>query len=144
MTQVKLARVLDQPIEPAELLAQVSRPEAGAVSLFVGVVRNHDQAAGGEVVRLGYSAHPSAPERMAQIVQATLATADPEQESLVAAVHRVGDLEVGEVAFAVAVSAGHRKLAFAVCEQVVEAVKAGLPVWKQQFEADGSYRWSGL
>ena len=93
---------------------------------------------------LDYTAHPSAPTRIAEIVADVLATADPEGESAVAAVHRIGHLNVGDNAFVVAVSAAHRRLAFAVCEQVVEQVKAELPIWKQQFEADGSYRWSGL
>lgn len=141
---VLLAEVRDAQIEPGELLALVARPDAGAVSLFVGVVRNHDTQATGEVVALKYTCHPSAPARIGEIVAEVLAGDDPEGECAVAAVHRIGELAVGDNAFVVAVSAGHRRLAFSVCERVVEQVKAGLPVWKQQFEAGGTYRWSGL
>nr|WP_300148797.1 molybdenum cofactor biosynthesis protein MoaE [Propionicimonas sp.] len=141
---VVLAEVRDAPVDPADLLARVSRADAGAVALFVGVVRDHDPQAAGTVVSLDYTAHPSATERIGQIAAAVLATADPDGEAAVATVHRIGHLTVGENAFVVAVSAPHRRLAFAVCEQVVERVKAELPIWKQQFEADGSYRWSGL
>ena len=144
MNRVRHAQVSAEPIDPATLLAAVSRPDAGAVALFVGVVRDHDAQAAGRVVSLNYTAHPSAPERIAEIVAQVLAAADPDGEAAVAAVHRVGHLVVGDNAFVVAVSAPHRRLAFAVCEQVVEHVKAQLPIWKQQFEADGSYRWSGL
>ncbi len=141
---VVLAEVRDAPVEAAELAGLVGRPDAGALVEFVGVVRNHDPQAAGEVVALDYTCHPSAPERIGQIVAEVLADADPQGECTVAAVHRIGRLVVGDNAFLVAVSSAHRRLAFAVCAEVVEQVKARLPVWKQQFEADGSYRWSGL
>ncbi len=141
---VVLAEVRDAPVAASELLDLVTRPDAGAVAQFVGVVRDHDPQASGEVVSLDYTCHPSARERIGEIVAGVLSSADPGDDCSVAAVHRIGHLEVGDVAFVVAVSSPHRRLAFAVCEQVVEAVKSDLPVWKQQFEADGSYRWSGL
>lgn len=144
MTGIRLAEVTATPINQADLLWLVSRPDAGAVSMFLGVVRDHDQQAVGAVVSLNYTCHPSAPERIGQIVQEVLSSIDPDGQSAVAAAHRIGDLAVGDLAFVVAVSAPHRQLAFEVCEQVVEQVKRQLPVWKQQFEADGSYRWSGL
>ena len=59
-------------------------------------------------------------------------------------VHRVGDLSVGEVALAVAVSSDHRAEAFAVCGQIVEEVKKRLPVWKRQTFTDGTAQWSNL
>lgn len=139
-----LAEVRDAPIDPAELLRLVGRPDAGAVALFVGVVRDHDPQAEGRVVALDYTCHPSAPERIGQIAAEVLATSDPDGECAVATVHRIGHLVVGDNAFVVAVSAPHRRLAFEVCERLVDEVKAQLPIWKQQFEADGSYGWSGL
>jgi molybdopterin synthase catalytic subunit len=141
---ILLAAVEPPPINPAQLSGLVSRPEAGAVSLFIGIVRNHDPLASQEVVGLHYSAHPSAADELRRIVAEALSERDPDDACAVAAVHRTGELVVGDTAFAVAVSAPHRALAFSVCEHIVERVKAGLPVWKQQFEADGSYRWSGL
>ncbi|MGB7964092.1 MAG: molybdenum cofactor biosynthesis protein MoaE [Propionicimonas sp.] len=144
MIGIRLAEVTATPINQADLLALVSRPEAGAVNMFLGVVRDHDRQAAGEVVSLHYTCHPSAPERMGQIVQAVLSDSDPDGQCAVAAAHRIGHLAVGDYAFVVAVSAPHRQLAFSVCERVVERVKHQLPIWKQQFEADGSYRWSGL
>lgn len=141
---VVLAEVRDHPVTSEELARLVARPDAGAVVLFVGVVRDHDPQAAGRVVALDYTCHPSAPARIAEIVATTLADADPEGDCRVAAVHRTGHLVVGDNAFVVAVSSPHRRLAFTVCADVVERVKAELPVWKQQFEDDGSYRWSNL
>ncbi|MGC3954753.1 MAG: molybdenum cofactor biosynthesis protein MoaE [Propionicimonas sp.] len=137
-----LAQVSAEPVDPAALSAAVSRGEAGASVLFVGTVRDHDPQASGEVVGLDYTCHPSAPQRIGEIVAAALESAGDDVR--VAAVHRIGRLGVGEVAFVVAVSSAHRRQAFEVCERVVERVKRELPIWKQQFEADGSYRWSGL
>lgn len=144
MAQIRLAEVSDAPIDPAEVMALVTRPEAGAISLFVGVVRDHDPQADGAVVSLDYTSHPSANDTIGEIIAAVLTEHDPDAETVVAAAHRIGHLSVGDNAFVVAVSAAHRAQAFAVCEHVVEQVKAQLPIWKQQFEADGSYRWSGL
>lgn len=144
MTRIRTALVSPDPIDTAALLASVSRPEAGAVALFVGVVRDNDHQAEGRVVALDYTAHPSAPQRIGEIVEAALESADPDEETVVAAVHRIGHLVVGDAAFVVAVSSGHRRLAFEVCEQIVERVKAELPIWKQQFTEDGTYGWPGL
>ena len=141
---VVLAEVRDHPVTSEELARLVARPDAGAVVLFVGVVRDHDPQAAGPVVALDYTCHPSAPQRIGEIVGGVLAEADPDGRCAVAAVHRIGRLVVGDNAFVVAVSSAHRALAFAVCAEVVEQVKARLPIWKQQFEADGSYRWSNL
>lgn len=140
--RVLLAAVTAEPVESGALLALVTQPAAGASALFVGTVRDHDPQATGEVVGLDYTCHPSAPERMGEIVSEVVASAG--EDVRVAAVHRIGRLAVGEVAFVVAVSSAHRAQAFEVCERVVEQVKRQLPIWKQQFEADGSYRWSGL
>jgi molybdopterin synthase catalytic subunit len=141
---VLLAEVRDETVDPTEVMALVSRADAGAVALFVGVVRNHDQQAEGEVVALHYTCHPSAQDRIGEITEGVLADADPRGECAVATVHRVGELTVGDVAFVVAVSSPHRRRAFEVCERIVEEVKANLPVWKQQFVAGGGYSWSGL
>ena len=142
--RIRLAEVTADPCEETALLRLVERPDAGAAILFVGRVRDHDPQATGEVVGLDFTSHPSAAGKLVEIVTGALVEADPDAGTVVAFAHRIGHLDVGEVAFVVAVSAAHRRLAFEVCELIVERVKHDLPVWKQQFEADGSYRWSGL
>lgn len=141
---VRLAEVRTDPIDPQQILGLVTSPEAGASLLFCGTVRNHDPQMPGEVVGLDYTCHPSAQETIEAIVARAARQYDPAGEAEIAAVHRVGHLDVGEHAFVVAVSSPHRRLAFDVLDQVVERVKAELPVWKQQFAPDGDYRWSGL
>jgi molybdopterin synthase catalytic subunit len=73
-----------------------------------------------------------------------LTVEDPDDSCSVALAHRIGALVVGDSAFVVAVSSAHRAVAMHVCERLVEEVKLGLPMWKQQFSADGTYQWSGL
>ncbi len=144
MSAILLAEVTTEPIDPAALLALVRLPSAGAMSLFVGVVRDNDPGADGPVAALEYTCHPSAHTRIGEIVAEQLTRLDPDGECAVAAAHRIGRLAVGEEAFVVAVSSVHRSLAFRVCEQVVDQVKQQLPIWKQQFEADGRSSWTGL
>jgi molybdopterin synthase catalytic subunit len=144
MPDVRLAEVTDQPIDHERLIRLVSRPRAGAISLFLGTVRDNDPQASGEVTALDYTCHPSAYEAIGEITARVLAVEDPGDACAIALAHRIGHLMVGDSAFVVAVSSAHRALAMRVCERLVEEVKRSLPMWKQQFESDGTYQWSGL
>ena len=93
------------------------------------------------MVKLEYSAHPSAANVIADVV-AEVAAESPETRA-VAASHRIGVLQIGEAALVVAVAADHRQAAFATCAELVDAIKARLPVWKHQFFADGTEEWVG-
>ncbi|MGD8214135.1 molybdenum cofactor biosynthesis protein MoaE [Aestuariimicrobium sp. Y1814] len=138
------AQVSEDAIDPEVLRRLVDSPAAGAVAVFVGQIRNHDAEATGEVESIDYSGHPDADAMIGPIVSSLLDELDPAGETLVAAQHRVGHLLVGEVAIVVAVSSGHRELAFRVCSQAVERIKAELPIWKHQKEVGGRKVWSNL
>lgn len=123
-----------------EALRAVQHPRAGAVTLFVGTVREHDEGRDG-VTRLDYSAHPDAIRRLRALVDDV---ADREQIHGVYAVHRVGQLVVGDLAVVCAVSAEHRAEAFEAGRHLIEELKSGVPIWKrQQFDA-GDHQWVGL
>ena len=139
MTLVLRAAVTDQPISLAEHEALVGHESAGAVVGFVGMIRDHD--GGRQVVRLEYSAHPSAQDVFAEVVAEVADQA--EGIRAVAASHRVGALRIGEAALVAAVAADHRQAAFTVCAQLVDTIKERLPVWKHQFFNDGSQEWVG-
>lgn len=139
MTLVVRAVVTDQSICLAEHEALVSHQSAGAVVGFVGMIRDHDN--GRRVVRLEYSAHPSASQVFADVVAEVAGQAAGVRA--VAASHRIGVLHIGEAALVAAVAADHRQAAFATCAQLVDAIKARLPVWKHQFFDDGSEEWVG-
>jgi molybdopterin synthase catalytic subunit len=133
------AALTDQPISLAEHQELVSHQAAGAVVGFVGMIRDHD--GGRQVVQLEYSAHPSAADVLAEVV-AEIAARSPGTRAI-AASHRIGVLRIGEAALVAAVAADHRQAAFASCAQLVDTVKARLPVWKRQVFADGTDEWVG-
>lgn len=140
MPAVRLARISDQPLDLAEHLAAVDDAAAGAVTTFIGRVRDHDADAATSVVALEYSAHPDALTALERIAAAAAEGTD----ALVAVSHRVGTLRVGDAAVVIAVAAPHRAEAFEVCRAVIETIKTDLPVWKRQVEADGTATWLGL
>ena len=138
------AEIATEAIDLAGAIAEVSRPDHGAVATFVGQVRDHDPEAAGEVVSLDYSAHPDAQQIIEDVVARALSESDPDGAVDVVALHRVGHLEVGDLALVVVAGSAHRAPTFEVCRAVVEAVKHGVPIWKKQHEADGTHTWSRL
>ena len=116
--QVVLADIREQPLSTDEVLAAVADPHAGAVVLFVGHVRDHD--GGRSVARLEYSSHPSAVGLLREAALITIAEyADSAPVVRVAVLHRVGRLEIGDLAIVAAVSAAHRAAAFQVGQALV-------------------------
>jgi molybdopterin synthase catalytic subunit len=139
MTIVVRAELSERTIELAQHEALVAHQSAGAVVGFAGVVRDHD--GGRTVMRLEYSAHPSAQQTLAEV--AAEIAADCHGVRAIAVSHRIGTLQIGDAALVAAVAADHRGAAFETCERLVDAVKARLPVWKHQFFADGTDEWVG-
>ncbi|MEO7348813.1 MAG: molybdenum cofactor biosynthesis protein MoaE [Terrimesophilobacter sp.] len=138
LTPATLALVTDEAIDESAVRRAVERPTSGAVVIFSGVVRNHD---GGQNIRsLDYQAHPQAQN----IMEECCARVAQETGLAVAAVHRIGHLEVGDIALSAAVSAAHRREAFDACELLVERIKSTLPIWKRQYTAEGQSEWVGL
>ncbi|MFL6062408.1 MAG: molybdenum cofactor biosynthesis protein MoaE [Marmoricola sp.] len=135
---VRLLDVRDAVLDPAEVLAAVADPTAGGVNLFVGVVRDHDH--GQDVVRLEYTAHPTALAELTAVAEEVVA----EFEAVaLAAVHRVGVLEIGDVAVVCAVSAAHRGQAYDASRALIDRLKQRVPIWKHQLFADGTEEWVG-
>ncbi|UKA64127.1 molybdenum cofactor biosynthesis protein MoaE [Arthrobacter sp. FW306-04-A] len=132
-----------EAISVDQAIAAVESDTAGAVVSFSGVVRNHD--GGKPVDRLSYSAHPTAHQVMADVVAQLVAehSGEAAQPVLIWAAHRIGMLEIGEPALVCAVAAAHRGQAFAVCSELVDRIKAQVPIWKEQFFSDGTVEWVG-
>jgi molybdopterin synthase catalytic subunit len=126
------------PIDASVVEDFVLSAENGALVAFRGIVRNHDRD--GAVTGLDYQAHPDA-ERFLRECCETVAAATGLR---VAAVHRTGSLAIGEVALVAAVAAPHRAEAFAACAELVDRIKASVPIWKRQHFASGSSEWVGL
>jgi len=136
--EVVLADIRDSPLSVDEVLDAVRHPRAGGIATFIGVVRERDH--GQDVDALDYTSHPSAPQVLRELAGRLAAGGDVIR---VAAVHRVGHLEIGDVAVVVAVSAVHRGAAMDVCRELIDALKASVPIWKHQVFEDGSDEWVG-
>lgn len=133
-----VALIVDGPIDRAWLEQQVQTDADGAVVVFEGVIRDHDHGAG--VSSLDYQAHPDAEQFLADVCAEVASAA----HLRVAAAHRVGHLEVGDVALIAVVAAPHRAEAFATCARLVDEIKQRVPIWKRQHLADGPSEWVGL
>ncbi|MGH3442044.1 MAG: molybdenum cofactor biosynthesis protein MoaE [Nitriliruptorales bacterium] len=119
----------------------VQHPECGGTGLFVGTVRNHHE--GAQVTGLAYEAW----EERARDLLMEVAREVTDEFSGVRAVHvahRLGDLAVGEASVVVAASAPHRDEAIAAAHALIDRVKERVPIWKREYLADGSSRWTGL
>src|ERR1700727_690313 len=136
MSVVRLVALRESELSLDEVRAAVADPAAGGIAFFAGAVRNEDR--GREVTGLSYSAHPSAE---AELRRVATEIAEKFRLHAVAAVHRVGDLAIGDLAVAVACS--HRAEAFDACRALIDELKATVPIWKHQRFADGESEWVG-
>lgn len=136
MSVIRLAELRDGPLSVDEVLRAVRHPAAGGIALFTGVVRDHDHGRG--VVRLSYTAHPSAGDELRRVAEKVAAGFDVRA---LAAVHRIGSLDVGEIAVVVAVSCAHRGEAFDACRVLIDELKSTVPIWKHQEFGDGGSEW---
>ncbi len=127
--------VAPDPIDPTALLEQVSTPRCGAVTLFLGNVRDHAPGKTG-VTHLEYEAYDDVVEqKIAEIVAEARAQWGFERAAVV---HRTGSLTVGETSVAVAVGASHRGEAFAAGRYIIDELKQRVPIWKKEHWAGGA------
>jgi molybdopterin synthase catalytic subunit len=135
---VRLISIRASELSLDEVRAAVAAPGAGGIALFVGAVRDSDHDQG--VTGLSYTAHPSAEAELRRVA-AEIAEKFPVLG--VAAVHRVGDLAIGDLAVVAAVAAAHRAEAFDACRALIDELKATVPIWKHQRFTDGTDEWVG-
>lgn len=138
MNAVRLIDIRDTPLSLDEVYSAVSDDRAGGIALFVGTVRNRDDNK--SVEALGYSSHPTAIAELQKVAERIAAEVDV---VAVAAVHRVGELSIGDLAVVVAVSAEHRAQAFEACRRLIDELKTDVPVWKHQTFSSGDAVWVG-
>ena len=138
MSVVRLIAVRESELSVDEVRAAVADPAAGGIALFAGAVRDtdHDRA----VTGLSYRAHPSAEDELRRVAEVV---AEKYPVIGIAAVHRVGDLAIGDLAVVLAVSCPHRAEAFDACRALIDELKATVPIWKHQRFTDGTAEWVG-
>ena len=138
MSVVRLIAVRESELSVDEVRAAVADPAAGGIALFAGAVRDSDHDRG--VSGLSYSAHPSAVDELRRVAEVI---AEKYPVIGIAAVHRVGDLAIGDLAVVLAVSCAHRAEAFDACRDLIDILKASVPIWKHQRFDDGTAEWVG-
>lgn len=134
---MKRFALADSPIDAAPLRARLQSPHAGALATFEGWVRDHH--AGRAVLGLRYEAYASLAEAEGERLLAEAVARFGIVDA--ACVHRVGELDVGEMAVWVGASAAHRGPAFEACRWIIDEVKARVPIWKHERYADGGADW---
>jgi molybdopterin synthase catalytic subunit len=135
---VRAIALREEPLRVDEVQDALADPGAGGLAMFVGTVRDHD--GGKSVEGLTYTAHPSALDRMRDLAEKVAAT---HGVIGVAAVHRVGELAIGDIAVVVGVCAAHRGEAIDACRDLIDELKATVPIWKHQRFSDGTDEWVG-
>src|SRR5262245_9407757 len=129
-----MIRIVEEPIDAKAVEAAVAGPDAGAIAVFLGTVR--ETAQGRRVLFLEYEAYaPMAESQMRAIALALPREIGP---CRVAIVHRVGRLELGETSVAIAVASAHRRIALAACAEAIERVKKSVPIWKKEHFEGGA------
>lgn len=133
-----MVELTHQPIDYQAATERVRSPRAGAVCLFLGTAR---ELTGERVTRaLEYEAYPAMAEAKLAELEAEARRRWPVIEAAI--VHRLGDLAIGEIAVAIAVSCPHRKEAFEACQWIMDTIKQEVPIWKKERWADGTEEWS--
>jgi molybdopterin synthase catalytic subunit len=139
MNTISLFQITNQPLAPAPLVTLVQAPDMGAVVTFAGIVR--DNFGGRATAYLEYEAYESMAlavlEQLAGEARATWGT------GTIAIHHRVGRLEIGEIAVLIVVAAAHRHEAFEATEWLMDRIKEVAPIWKKEIWADGASEWVG-
>jgi molybdopterin synthase catalytic subunit len=131
----KLFEIVQDPISVDEVVARLADPAVGAVVTFVGTVRGDTD--GRQTLYLEYEAYPQMAEKvLAQVADEVRARWAEVLE--VAIVHRVGHLEIGDVAVVIALSAAHRRQTFDALRYAIDRIKEIVPVWKKEVWADGA------
>ena len=126
-------QLLGQPLESQVCINFVEDQGAGGVAVFIGTVRNQTQER--QVVRLEFEAY--APMAIAEMRKIAAQICERWPARRVSIHHRVGVLEIGEIAVIIAVSTPHRKESFEACQYAIDTLKQTVPIWKKEIFEDG-------
>lgn len=133
-----LVALRDSPVSIDEAVSHVRHDAAGAVCVFLGTVRDHNE--GTRVTKLEYEAYATMAVSEMQRIVDELVSEIPGVR--LAIIHRCGTLSVGEIAVVCAASSVHRDEAHRACRMLIDRTKARVPIWKREHGPDGP-RWVG-
>ena len=127
--------ISERPLDADAVAARVAGADAGGVVTFVGAVRDHSR--GRAIRHLEYEAYPEM--AIAEMERICDAAARRWPGVRVAIAHRVGHLEIGDLAVVVVAAAAHRAEAFDACRFAIDTLKESVPIWKKEVASDGAY-----
>lgn len=130
--------ITEHPISIEDCMNQVIRPEAGAISTFIGIAREFTR--GKRTLHLEYEAYVPMAVKQLESIGEEISNKWPDARASIA--HRIGKLEISEVAVAIAVSSPHRDQAFKASRYAIERIKEIVPIWKKEHWEDGT-EWIG-
>lgn len=130
--------IVNEPIDVEQMRLKVVSRNAGAITLFVGTVR--EMTKGKKTLQLEYQAYPAMAVKMLEQIAQEVSERWP--EAIMAISHRVGRLTISDIAVVIAVSSPHRKMAYEANEYAIERIKQIVPIWKKEFWEDGT-AWIG-
>lgn len=137
MREELLVRVTSSEIGADEAVAFTADGGAGGTCVFLGTVRDRSDA--GDVTGLTYEAWEELALRRLEELGEEVFARWPVRK--VALLHRFGELAVGDVSVAIAVSAPHRAEAFEACRHAIERLKHDVPIWKKEHLVSGESSW---
>ncbi|MBA2874904.1 molybdenum cofactor biosynthesis protein MoaE [Thermaerobacillus caldiproteolyticus] len=133
-----LFMITEKPISIEKVIQKVIRPEAGAITTFIGTVR--ELTNGKRTLFLQYEAYVTMAEKMLAQIGKEIREKWPEAK--VAITHRIGKLDIGDIAVVIAVSTPHRNDAYEANRYAIERIKQIVPIWKKEHWEDGT-EWVG-
>ncbi|MFQ5601926.1 MAG: molybdenum cofactor biosynthesis protein MoaE [bacterium] len=128
-----MVKLVTEKISVDKLLEEMEEHGTGAVTIFLGRVR--DYAQGRQVTKMAYQAYPDMALKKMQEIESEIQTRWPVAKAVL--VHRTGELQLGEVSVAIAVATPHRREAFEACRFAINTLKETVPIWKKEIFADG-------
>ncbi|MGG0654994.1 molybdenum cofactor biosynthesis protein MoaE [Rummeliibacillus pycnus] len=136
--KTSLFEIKDEPIDVEEVRLKVTSRNAGAITVFIGTVR--EMTKGKKTLHLEYQAYPTMAIKMFEQISKEIQEQWPEAK--VAITHRVGHLDISDIAVVIAVSSPHRKMAYEANEYAIDRIKQIVPIWKKEYWEDGT-EWIG-
>lgn len=135
---MKAYAIVKEPIHTEELIQAVTHPDAGAINVFVGTVR--EMTKGKKTLSLEYAAYEKMAEKKLEQIGEEIQQKN--KDARVTIHHRIGHLDISDIAVVIAVSTPHRDDAFTACRYAIERIKEIVPIWKKEIWEDGE-SWIG-
>ena len=131
-------KIVEEPIIVEDVIQKVAHPNAGAITTFIGTVREltHQK----RTVYLKYEAYESMAVKQLSVIDEEIHKRWP--EARVAIMHRIGELQIMDVAVVIAVATPHRAASFEACRHAIERIKEIVPIWKKE-HWDSGESWIG-